>query len=71
MYTLLFYTRIERGKNRQHLSLILKHLKLKQKGEGKQLHGQILMEVMNCSLDLDRMERCKLVEHEFDDIALV
>ena len=61
LFLLQFFSRIVHGKNRQHQSLILNNLKLKQKGEEKQLHGQILMEVMNYSLDLDQMERCKLV----------
>lgn len=60
----LYNLRIVHGKNRQHLSLILKPLKLKQKGEEKQLLGQILMEEMNCSLALDQMERCQLVDHK-------
>ncbi len=52
------------GKNRQHQSLILRHLKSKQRGEEKQLHGLILTQVMNCSLALDQMERCRLVDHK-------
>lgn len=62
--SLLSCFRIVHGKNRQHQSLILKHLKSKQRGEEKQLHGRILTQEMNCSLDLDQMERCRLVDHK-------
>ena len=64
MRSLICCFRIVHGKNRQHQSLILKHLKSKQRGEEKQLHGRILTQEMNCSLDLDQMERCRLEDHK-------
>ena len=50
-------SRIVHGRNRQHPSLILRHLKLKLNDEGRQHHGPILMAEMKCSPDLILMER--------------
>ena len=57
---LFFHDRTVHGRNKQHLSLILSNLKLKQSEEGRLHHGPIQMVEMSCSLVLILVERCKL-----------
>ena len=66
---LFFHDRTVHGRNKQHLSLILSNLKLKQSEEERLHHGPIQMVEMRCSLGLILMERCKLEAHKLSFVC--
>lgn len=67
---LFFHDRTVHGRNKQHLSLILSNLKLKQSEEERLHRGPIQMPEMSCSLDLILMERCKLEVHKLSFVVI-